>query len=144
MENKPKKKRIMKLYPKGVKTDTEIKMENIKNELLAKWKKDIPLNTIPNIISKKGNSHERKIILIDDNPIVQEQCIKCQEWKPLYDFYLRKNYMELLSSKESINNDSKNPCHKCSILTRKEKADNPEIYIQIHTPSPLFVILTLS
>lgn len=130
MENKPQKKRVMKLYPKGVKTDTEIKMENIKNELLTKWKKDIPLNTIHNIISKKGNSHERKIILLDDNPIVQEQCIKCQEWKPLYDFYLRKNYMELLSSKESINNDSKNPCHKCSILTRKEKADNPKIYIQ--------------
>jgi hypothetical protein len=122
-----KPKRNMKLYPRGTKTDTEIRMEEKKIELQTKWNKDLKEEkTIP----KKGISHERKIIKLDENMEVHEKCTKCSKWKALYDFMLRSNYMKLQSSKESINNDIKNPCRECCKITRLEKMeDNPEQYI---------------
>lgn len=113
----------MKLYPRGQKTDTEIRMEERKNKLINKWKQTLTNNDV--VINDK-----RKIIIIENDPIVIELCKKCNEWKPLYDYYLRNNYLNVESSKESINNDEKNPCHDCSKLTRKEKMNNnPEAYI---------------
>lgn len=110
----------MKLYPLGQKTDTELRMEKKKEEIINKWKITLHKEekTIP------GRNHERKIIITNDNPIVLEKCSLCNEFKPLYDYYLRNNYMDVESSKENINNDEKNPCRECSKLTRKEKINN--------------------
>jgi hypothetical protein len=122
-----KPKRKMKLYPRGKLTDTEIRMEEKKIQLQNKWKNDL---IEEKIICKKGRCRERKIINIDGNLEVHEQCIRCNEWKALYEFMLRSNYMEVKSSKESINNDIKNPCRECSKITRNEKmVDNPEQYM---------------
>lgn len=122
-----KQKRKMKLYPNGKKTDTELRMEDKKIQIQTKWNKDLKeLKEIP----KKGRSHARKIVKIDENMEVHEECVRCNEWKPLYEFNLRKDFMEKESSKESINNDLKNPCRDCSKITRLEKIeDNPEQYI---------------
>lgn len=122
-----KPKRNMKKYPRGTKTDTELRMEEKKIKLQSKWNNDLKEEKK---IPKKGNSHERKIIMIDENMEVHEQCVRCNEWKALYDFMLRSNYMDLQSSKESINNDIKNPCRDCCKITRVEKMeDNPGQYI---------------
>lgn len=119
--------RKMKLYPRGKKTDTELRMNEKKIQIQTKWNKDL---TEEKTIPKKGKSHERKIIMIDGILEVHEQCVRCNEWKALYDFMLRSNYMKLQSSKESINNDIKNPCRECCKITRLEKMeDNPEQYI---------------
>jgi len=116
-------KRKMKLYPRGKKTDTEVRMEERKIQLQTKWNKDL---TKEKIIPKKGNSHERKIVMVDGFMEVHEQCKRCNEWKALYGFDLRSNFMNVVSSKESINN----PCRECCKMIRVEKMeDNPERYI---------------
>ena len=51
-----KNKRIMKLYPRGQKTDTEIRMEERKNKLINKWKQTLTNNDV--VINDK-----RKIII---------------------------------------------------------------------------------
>jgi len=116
-------KRKMKLYPRGKKTDTEVRMEERKIQLQTKWNKDL---TKEKIIPKKGNSHERKIVMVDGFMEVHEQCKRCNEWKALYGFDLRSNFMNVASSKESINN----PCRDCYKIIRVEKMENnPDQYI---------------
>lgn len=118
-----KPKRKMVLYPRGKKTATDLRMEEKKIQIQNKWKKDL---TEEKTIPKKGNSHERKIVMRDGILEVHEQCVRCREWKALYDFMLRSNFMESHSSKESVNN----PCRECCKITRLEKMkDNPEKYI---------------
>lgn len=115
--------RKMKLYPRGKKTDTELRMEDKKIQLQTKWKTDL---TEEKKIPKKGNSHERKIVIIDGIIEVHEQCVRCNEWKALYDFDLRSSFMDKKSSKESINN----PCRECCKIKRVEKMENnPDQYI---------------
>jgi hypothetical protein len=57
-----KPKRNMKKYPRGTKTDTEVRMEDKKIQIQTKWNNDLKEEkTIP----KKGNSHERKIVIVN-------------------------------------------------------------------------------
>lgn len=122
-----KPKRNMKLYPRGTKTDLELRMEEKKIQLQGKWNTYLKEEKT---ILKKGISHERKIIKSDGNMEVHEQCTKCGKWKALYDFNLRSDFMEKESSKESINNDVKNPCRDCCKITRVEKMEiDPDQYI---------------
>ena len=117
----------MKLYPEGTQTDTKVRMEDKKIQIQTKWNNDL---NEEKTISKKGHSHERKIIRVNENMEVHEQCVRCDEWKPLYEYFLRDNFMEKESSKESINNDIKNPCRDCCKITRVEKmVNNPDQYI---------------
>lgn len=118
-----KPKRKMKLYPIGESTDTEVRMEKKKKQLQTKWNKDLKEEKK---IEKKGISHERIIISVNGNMEVHEQCVRCCDWKPLYEYILRSNFMEKKSSKESINN----PCRDCCKITRVEKMEeNSENYI---------------
>jgi len=102
-------------------------MEEKKIKIQTKWNNDL---TEENQISKKGHSHERKIVRVNGNIEVHEQCVICNEWKALYEYFLRADFMEKESSKECINNDVKNPCRYCSKITRAEKmVNNPDQYI---------------
>lgn len=122
-----KPKRKMKLYPRGVSTDTELRMKEKKKQLQTKWNNDLKKEKK---ILKKGISHERKIIIVNRNMEVHEQCVRCGVWKALYEYILRSDFMEKESSKESINNDIKNPCRDCCKIIRVEKMEeNPEHYI---------------
>ena len=86
-----KPKRNMKRYPRGTKTDTEVRMEDKKIQIQTKWNNDLKEEkTIP----KKGNSHERKIVIVIENKEVHEQCVMCNVWKALYDFFFRSDFME--------------------------------------------------
>lgn len=128
MMSSSKQKRSMKLYPHGTLTDTEIRMEEKKTRIKVKWNSTLLLEE--KIIPKKGNSHERRIVIVNGEPEVHESCVKCEEWKPLYDYFTRANFMDLPSSKEYINNDIKSPCRQCCKHTRHEKMkNNQEAYI---------------
>jgi len=121
-----KPKRKMKLYPRGKSTDTELRMEEKKKQLQTKWNNDLKDLKEEKKILKKGISHERIIIRVHGNIEVHEQCIRCGNWKPLYEYILRSDFMEKESSKESINN----PCRDCCKITGVEKMENnPEKYI---------------
>jgi hypothetical protein len=48
-----KNKRIMKLYHRGQKTDTEIRMEERKNNLINKWKQTLTNNDVVIMINEK-------------------------------------------------------------------------------------------
>jgi len=112
-----------KRYAENISTDTELQMEERKIQLQNKWKKDL---LEEKIIQKKGRSHDRKIIKINENIEVQEQCVCCSKWKSLYDFRLSPNFLVLESSKEWIHN----PCRECrNILQTDKKRQNPEEYI---------------
>ena len=128
-ENKSKLPcKTKKRYSQGASTERELKLIQKKQEIKDKWKKEL----LPEekIIPKKGRRRERKIIVIDEQPEVHECCIKCDIWKPLYEFYLRGNFLDAKSTKELISNESTRPCIKCSKETRTEIFNNsPDGYI---------------
>lgn len=135
-----------KTYAFGEKTDTEIKFETEDNELRKKWKKDYDSgilklgNTLFRGGPKKNYENKNRMVKLDEdnNPIITEKCMKCNEiliLSPLYfNIEFKNSGIDNINKKSGMEQFCNTPsygCRDCSKKMAVDKSKNKNEYIRI-------------